>query len=42
LVSHHEQLDGTIVCFGLFSLSWQELQDLSLLGGICIPFPVLL
>ncbi len=33
--------DSTILCFGLFSCFWQELQDLSLLGGTCIPFSVL-
>ncbi len=30
--------DSTISYFGCVSCFWQELQDLTLLGGMCIPF----
>jgi hypothetical protein len=30
--------DSTISYFGFVSCFWQDLQDLTLLGGMCIPF----
>ncbi len=30
--------DSTISYFGCVSCFWQDLQDLMLLGGMCIPF----
>jgi hypothetical protein len=33
--------DSTISYFGFVSCFWQDLQDLTLLGGMCIPFQYL-
>jgi hypothetical protein len=30
--------DSTISHFGCVSCFWQDLQDLTLMGGMCIPF----